>query len=183
MAHRLAEKFKNRCLPPVDGAAGSLAGLSAPQPAAIMTVAGAAESRMKAALLDETLLWLGPNKWLVVSETRQPGELAEKLAAALEKENIALTDVSHGLFRFRLKGPGARDMLSAGVSLDLHPSAFKPGRSAPCAWRNVYIVLHAVEAECFDVYTFRSYASSLWEWLAASYTSGTGIFQPCRTER
>ncbi|ADE16512.1 Sarcosine oxidase gamma subunit [Nitrosococcus halophilus Nc 4] len=170
MAHSIAEKFTNRCSALAAGLNSPPEGLSTPQPTAIITVAGVHEDGIKAAVPDEAVLWLGPHKWWVVSENQPPQELTEKLTRALETENAALTDVSHGGFRFRMRGPEVRDVLSAGVSLDLHPSAFKPGRSVPCAWDDIYIVLHRVEEECFDVYTLRSYASSLGEWLVASYT-------------
>lgn len=170
MVSSIAERFKNRRPALADSPESPLGGLSTPQPTAIITVAGVHEDRIKATVPDEAVLWLGPHRWWVVSETQPPRELSEKLTRALETENAALTDVSHGVFRFRVRRPDVRDVLSAGVSLDLHPSAFKPGRSVPCAWDDVYIVLHRVEEECFDVYTLRSYASSLGEWLVASYT-------------
>ncbi|QBQ54244.1 sarcosine oxidase subunit gamma [Nitrosococcus wardiae] len=170
MAYSIAEKFKNRCTALTDRPQSFLEGLSTPQPTAIITVAGIHEDGIKTIVPDEAILWLGPDKWWVVSETQPPQELTEKLTYALETENAALTDVSHGVFRFRMRGPDVPHVLSAGVSLDLHPSVFKPGRSVPSAWDDVYILLHRVEEECFDIYTLRSYASSLEEWLVASYT-------------
>jgi heterotetrameric sarcosine oxidase gamma subunit len=164
MPHSVAEKFRNQLTPLTETVVNPQEGLSSPQPAAIIIVEGATEAQIRATAPGKRLLWLGPTKWLVVSETQPPRELSVKLALTLD--TTALTDVSHGFFRIRLRGSQVRDILAAGISLDLHPSVFKTGQSAPCAWRSIYIVLHAVTAASFDIYAPRSYAGSLWEELA-----------------
>lgn len=76
-----------------------------------------------------------------------------------------VTDVSHAWCRLTLEGSGVRELLQSGIGLDLAPSAWPVGRSAPTAFREVQVLLHATGPDRFDLYTFRSVALCLWQWL------------------
>lgn len=113
-----------------------------------------------------TVLWLGPDRWWLVSLPEMASALEGDLNTALNGQAIAVTDVSHGWTAVRIGGEAARDLLAKLCSLDLHPRSFKPGSCVQTELRGFYVVLHAVdETPRFDLFLPRSYAVSMWEWL------------------
>jgi sarcosine oxidase subunit gamma len=112
---------------------------------------------------DLTVLWHGPGQWLMV---RAPAatQLADELAALLG-EDAAVVDLAHARTAFRLEGPGARDVLARGTSIDLRPTHFAPGACALTALDKIGALLHAAAPDTIDVYVARSYAQALVELL------------------
>lgn len=110
-----------------------------------------------------TILWDGPGQWLIV---RAPAatQLADELAAFLGKD-AAVVDLGHARMALRVEGPGARDVLARGTSIDLRPAHFAPGACALTALGKIGALLHAVTPGTIDVYVARSYAQALVEWL------------------
>jgi sarcosine oxidase, subunit gamma len=116
---------------------------------------------------DVTVLWLGPDEWLVVAPANQEDERVGALGAALRLRVAAVTDVSEGRTVVRIGGPRARDVLAKGCGLDLHPRAFAPGRCAQTGFARTHVILHQVDATpTYDLYVERSFAEYLWLWLA-----------------
>ena len=157
----LTERFATR-RSPLSGVAVDVPGLSAPQPRALVVVHGAAPVDDAGA---DAVLSLGPRRWLAIHES--PIEGGASVVAIHGGPSVA-EDLSHGMTRLRLSGPDARSMLSAGITLDLHPRTFPPGASAVTAYRDVFVVLHATADDTYDLYVLRSFAASLWEWLVDS---------------
>jgi len=118
--------------------------LDASQPAAVRVVHGTDAPRGG--------LPLGPDRWLVVDEHDR------------QEPIVGATVLDHGYTRISILGDRARDLLSAGIRIDLRPEAFPPGRATPTAYRDIPVVLHA-RTDRFDVYAPRSLARSIWEWL------------------
>ncbi len=104
-----------------------------------------------------TILWLGPDQWLLVGERfRETAPIAGGF----------VTDVSHGRAAVRISGPGTRELLAQGCSIDLHPRALRPGQCAQTSMAHVNVLLRLLNAEGdFELYCARSYAGSLWHWL------------------
>ena len=68
-----------------------------------------------------------------------------------------------------LRGPRARDALAKGVSIDLHPRAFKTGDVAVTTASHLAVHLWQVADEpVYRLLVVRTYFDSLWRWLAAS---------------
>jgi heterotetrameric sarcosine oxidase gamma subunit len=151
-----AERFRTRRSPLAD-LADSSGVLSAPQPWGLAIVHTLDPPTADAALP------LGPGRWLAVHETPPDGATT---VPELHGGPAIAVDVSHGMTRLRLSGSSARQVLAAGIAIDLHPDAFPPSASAATAYRDVFVVLHATAEETFDVYVLRSFAASLWTWLA-----------------
>ncbi len=84
-----------------------------------------------------SVLWLGPDEWLLLSP--EPVSLPEVPGAAV-------VDVSHRQTGLLLDGPGGPDMLAAGCPLDLHPSTFPPGMCTRTVLGKAEIVLWRTEA-------------------------------------
>lgn len=175
MADTLREAFADRRSPLAANASDDSADiLVAPQPAAIMLVDSLAEAAAPLAPPSAAVLSISSRQWLVVSERDTPAPLMAHLTAPHSTEpdliepgdESVVTDLSHARFRIRVQGPKARDILQSGIAIDLRDAAFPQGHSAPVAFRDIAVVLHAEGNETFDLYVFRSYALSLWEWLA-----------------
>jgi heterotetrameric sarcosine oxidase gamma subunit len=117
-----------------------------------------------------TILWVGPERWLVVEpETRDVAALLRPPLAG----TAAVTDVANGRTTLRISGPRSRDLLAKGSAIDFHPRAFPVGACAQGLLGHVGALFHAVDdAPSFDLQLARSYAKTVWEFLceaAAEY--------------
>ena len=115
---------------------------------------------------DVSMLWLGPDEWLVVVPDRRRERIERSLRDALEGQHAALTDVSHGRAVLVLSGPDARAVLAKGCSLDLHPRVFGPGRCAQSRFAKCQALIHqTTDAPEFEIHVQRSFAHYAWTWL------------------
>ena len=115
---------------------------------------------------DVSLLWLGPDEWLVVVPDRRVARIEHTLRDALEGRHAALTDVSHSRAILVLSGPDARAVLAKGCPLDLHPRVFGPGRCAQSRLAKCQALIHQTSAAPeFEIHVARSFAQYAWTWL------------------
>jgi len=114
-----------------------------------------------------TVLWLGPDEWLVVSAAQYDGTLAIRLDEAMGTLHHAVVDVTHSRAVIGLEGPNARDVLMKGTNIDLHPRAFGPGHCIQAHLARTHMLLHQRDdAPSYDVYIHRSFAVYAWNWLS-----------------
>ncbi|MEU4540728.1 sarcosine oxidase subunit gamma family protein [Streptosporangium sp. NPDC023825] len=113
---------------------------------------------------DTRVLWLGPDEWLVVGPAGGTG-LEARLRAAAGTGHAAVTDVSAQRTVLLVTGPRARDLLSHGCALDLHPRAFGPGRCAQTMLARAQVVIAAREDGGFHILVRSSFADYLVAWL------------------
>ncbi|WP_247422175.1 sarcosine oxidase subunit gamma [Ralstonia pseudosolanacearum] len=119
-------------------------------PAAPNTVARSAEY---------DVLWLGPDEWLVRSRGPvRAGVLEAKLAQAVQGSYAAAVDVGSGYTVVEISGKRARDVLTRGCPLDLHPRAFKPGQCAQSHYFKASIVLIPIGNDTYEIVVRRSFA-------------------------
>ena len=115
---------------------------------------------------DVSMLWLGPDEWLVVTPDRRVARIESVLRDALEGRRAALTDVSHSRTILTLSGPEARSVLAKGCPLDLHPRVFGPGRCAQSRLAKCQVLIHQTNpAPAFEIYVSRSFSQYAWTWL------------------
>ena len=137
-------------------------------PAAVERAVGAAppaEPDTVAAGAGLHILWLGPAEWLVVGPPGAEKAIEDRLVEALSGASAAVVDVTEGRSTIRVSGPMARDVLSMGCPLDLHPRVFGAGRCAQSLIARAPVVLHLVDgAAAFDVHVERSQTDYLWTW-------------------
>jgi sarcosine oxidase subunit gamma len=121
-----------------------------------------------------TVYWLGPNEWLIVTSRGREATIARELREALAGLFVAVTEVSGGQTVIVLRGRAVRDVLAKGCPLDLHPRAFGPGRCAQSHLAKAPILVRQVDAEpTFEIIVRRSFADYLWLWLDdANSTTG-----------
>ncbi|MGW5425091.1 sarcosine oxidase subunit gamma [Streptomyces sp. NPDC003943] len=112
-------------------------------------------------------VWLGPDEWLVVGPPGTQRDLESRIRSAAGDERVSVTDVSAQRTTVLVSGPRARDLLSHGCRLDLHPRAFGPGRSAQTTLARTQVVLVARDEPRagFWVLVRSSFAGYLTDWL------------------
>ncbi len=114
-----------------------------------------------------TVLWLGPDEWLILTAPGQEGALIARLREALGGLHAAVTDVTGNRALLRLSGPQARETLLKGCTLDLHPRGFRPGQCAQTLLARAGIILHQRDdAPTYDILPRRSFAEYVWLWLS-----------------
>ncbi|MEV4459854.1 sarcosine oxidase subunit gamma family protein [Microbispora sp. NPDC049633] len=113
---------------------------------------------------DLTVLWLGPDEWLVLGPDGAAPELVERLTEAAAGEHVSVVDVSAQRTTLVVAGERARDVLAHGCALDLHPRVFGPGRCAQTTLARAGVVLVADE-DGFRVLIRSSFAAYVAEWL------------------
>jgi sarcosine oxidase subunit gamma len=113
-----------------------------------------------------TALWLGPNEWLLIGPDGRAGHIAGRLRAGLAAMHVAVTDVSEARTTIAVAGPRARDLLSKGTPLDLHPRVFGMGKCAQTVMAKANVILRqADERPTFEVLILNSFADYLFSWL------------------
>lgn len=118
------------------------------------------------------LLWTGLDRWLAVSAAESGPALLSRLQTALG-DSAALADQSSGLCVLSLTGPKFPALMHKGPAIDLHPSAFKPGDTAPTAINHTSVLLRRPESgDGLHLFVHRGFARDLFEYLttmAAEY--------------
>jgi heterotetrameric sarcosine oxidase gamma subunit len=114
---------------------------------------------------DATLLWTGPGQWFAVSDALGAGELLAALAQRLSATDATITDLSHARTVVRVSGTAWRDLLAKGSPADI--DAMGSGDCAATLLSHFTVIIHCLSDDSADVYVFRSFGASLWEWLCA----------------
>ncbi|WP_329579165.1 sarcosine oxidase subunit gamma [Streptomyces sp. NBC_01361] len=112
-----------------------------------------------------TAFWLGPDEWLVLSQTEE-GVAAAELRETLAADPGSVVDVSANRTTLELSGPAARQVLEKGCPLDLHPRVFGPGRAVPTTVGPIAVLLWQVDdAPTYRLLPRSSFADYLARWL------------------
>lgn len=111
-----------------------------------------------------SVLWLGPDEWLVVSEV-EAGSLVGDLRAAKGDSHAAVVDVSANRVVLELSGANARNVLEKGCPVDLHPRAFGPERAETTTLARVPVLLWQTGVDTYRVLPRASFAAYVGRWL------------------
>ena len=110
-------------------------------------------------------LWLGPDEWLILGRPGDAPRIVAELEAALAVTPHSVVDVSANRVALEISGPGAKELLSAGCSLDLDPrGGWIAGRCAQTLLAPVPVILHERQ-EATRVLVRPSFAGYLVDWL------------------
>jgi sarcosine oxidase, subunit gamma len=112
----------------------------------------------------KTVLWLGPDEWLVLG-----GRVEDYAQAA------AAIDVSANRVVLELAGPEAAEVLSGGCALDLDPGAFPPGRCAQTLLARAQVILLRREPGRWWLLVRPSFAPYLRAWLLDALASWRAV--------
>ena len=149
------------------------------KPAALAQINGAPDEETLGRLLDldEILrprraalgktydtIWNGPGKWLSVSTEREPAAFVAELRSRLKASDATVTDLSHARTIVRISGNRVCDVLCKGCPADLE--GLSNGDAVATQIGSLSTLIHCREAGAvFDLYVFRSFGQSFWEWL------------------
>ena len=119
---------------------------------------------------DPRSLWIGPDRWLLISSSISADLLVKRCEEALADVLHNAVDNSAGLAVFRIAGPGARDLLASGCGLDFRDEKFPVGNCCRTRFAQIAAIISADGPERFDIYVDRSYETYLGDWLGDSQT-------------
>ncbi len=112
--------------------------------------------------------WLGPDQWLLTSDTKSAKDIIANVDGTLSGQLHAATDMSSQNACFALRGPASRTVLAMGCGIDMHKNELIAGQCVRTNFANVPLFIVVVEDNSFDLYLDRSYAVYLRDWLRQS---------------
>jgi len=121
-----------------------------------------------------TLLWLGPNEWLLVSNVEIAKEsniyeLEQVLFDRISKTNLgAVTNVTDHFTIFSLSGSNIFEVLSKGCPYDFDSENFSDNKVVQTILNHIDVTIHRKSKNDIDLYVRRSFADYLWNWLKDS---------------
>ena len=112
-----------------------------------------------------SIMWLAPNEWLIIAAEGEGAPICVDLVTALTGRHVSVIDVSANRIVVELSGPGARNIIAKGCTLDLHPRSFITGHCAQTLLAHVPIILEQTEATpTYKVYVRPSLSRYLADW-------------------
>jgi sarcosine oxidase, subunit gamma len=117
---------------------------------------------------DGSVLWLGPDEWLLVGPPGGGADLESQLRDALGEAagRVSIVDVSANRTTLELRGPNARAVLESGCSIDLHPRAFGSGRCAQTLLARAGVIIQQLTDEPqYRIFVRPSFANYVAIWL------------------
>ena len=116
---------------------------------------------------DTTVIWLGPDEWMVTDTVLAGPELEARLRRAVVPHGGVAVDVSGQRTTLTLRGAHGREVLGKGCALDLHPRAFGEGTAAQTMLGQAGVILLAVNGTGSDyrILVRSSFARYLADWL------------------
>ena len=109
------------------------------------------------------LFKIGAEQFWVLSPDGQ--DLVPALQSTIPPEIGAVTSLSHSRARIFVQGGAARQVLSTGIVLDLHPDSFPVGAFALTGAHHAAVLLHRTRADRYELYVPRTFAAWIWDWL------------------
>jgi sarcosine oxidase subunit gamma len=111
-----------------------------------------------------TVVWLGPNEWLVIAPLDTSHELEQQLREAAAGASIAVTDQSGQRLSVVVSGDAA-GLLSKGTAIDVHPAVFVPGTAIQSFVGQAVVVLLARSDNEIELLVRTSFARYVGDWL------------------
>lgn len=113
-----------------------------------------------------TVIWLGPNEWLIIDELSQGTDLVSKLREACTGSFSSAHEITGGNAILEIKGDKAIALLAKGCPMDLHEREFKTGDSAQTLLGKAGMTLWKTDDQAiFKVLVRRSFADYVGLWL------------------
>ena len=122
---------------------------------------------------DLTLLNIGPDEVLLISQIENKKENVKKFEDKMFKINASITDVSDNYQCLHLSGDKVRWILSKGCPIDLDENVFIPNNCAQTIIGNSNIILFCNQKNSFSLICSSSFANYILLWLKdASFEHG-----------
>jgi sarcosine oxidase, subunit gamma len=150
----------------------------APEHAGLVTLPLPREPNTAVESADRTSLWLGPDEWLIVGPPGSADGLVGQLQHELRGVHRSIVDVSAARVVIELGGERARELLSHGCSIDLHPRAWRAGMCAQTLIHGCPVLLHQ-RADATRIFVRPSFAEFLVDWIL-DVSAAPSEFAPAR---
>ena len=108
---------------------------------------------------EERILWNGPNNWLYISLLKNPIDILE---SNLNKNNFAITDLSHSRTIISLEGIDAKEVLKKGCPFNFNN--LKKNNCANSVFNGITLTIDVVEDNPDKIYLYvlRSFGESFY---------------------
>ena len=110
------------------------------------------------------VLKTGPEQFWILGPDAD--EFASQLQSALAPEIGSVTPLSHSRTCIVVEGGAAQALLSKGIPLDFHPEVFRVGQFAQTGLHHTPVLVWRSARDRYEIFALRTFALSLWEWLA-----------------
>ena len=111
---------------------------------------------------------LAPKQWMLIAEGGSDGSFSRNVREYIGEFGY-VSEQSHARVILRVCGTHARELLSKGCRLDLHPRVMGAGACASTTIAHVGILLHQVdETPTYDLLVYSGFARYFWEWMKES---------------
>lgn len=128
---------------------------------------------------ENTVLWLAPQKWLIIFANGQITAVQRQLEEALSGMPCLVSEVSDARFGIEVSGGQARRVLAKVCALDLDPCSFATGDCAQSQLVRVPLLLHQLDDRpTFHLFVDRSLARYAWDWLTEAAEEVTAMATP-----
>jgi sarcosine oxidase subunit gamma len=114
---------------------------------------------------ERAALWLGPDEWLVVGPPGTGPAIVAEMESALIGAHRSVVDVSANRAWLGLAGPGAKELLSTGCPIDLHPRTWGPRMCAQTLLGRSQVVLEQLDETTTRIGVRPSFADYVVDWL------------------
>jgi sarcosine oxidase subunit gamma len=115
---------------------------------------------------ERSVLWLGPDEWLVLGPDGDAAALVQLLQESLGGESGSVVDVSANRTVIEVTGAAARDLLEKGIAIDLDPRSFSTGHCAQTLLGRAQVVIWQVaETPSYRLLVRPSFAQYVADWL------------------
>lgn len=111
---------------------------------------------------EQLVLKIGPERFWIIGVQ---DHCAETLRGVVFPTIGSITTLSHARACLFIEGPQAREVLSKGIAVDLHPNLFYCGACALTGLQQVPVMLHRADQCRYELYVPRTSADWIWGWL------------------
>lgn len=120
---------------------------------------------------DRAAIWLGPDEWLLLAPDGEAEGIEQAIGRAWPGDpRLSVVDVSHSYTVLLLSGSCARELLTRGCSLDVHPSVFGAEDCAQTLVAKMRVLLRVLDERAFELWVRNSFARYAARWLLDAST-------------
>lgn len=121
-----------------------------------------------------TILWLGPDEWLLITPSDKETHLYQTLGNSLSQIHASVTDITGGHTLLKLSGQSSTKLIAKGCSIDLHPRVFGSAQCAQTLLAKTPAVIWKPDGtSSYNIIVRRTYADYLAHWIKdAGYEYG-----------
>ena len=108
----------------------------------------------------------GPEQFWITGPADDAAAIEARLRQAIPPATGAVTPLSHSRTRIVIEGECARAVFAKGIPLDFDPAVFRIDQAALTGLHHTPVLIHRSGADRYELWAMRTFALSVWEWLA-----------------